>query len=176
MRDYILMLLFTGLRRGEAAGLRWADVDFTSRTIKLPARRTKAKRPLNLPMTDFVHDLLVALRALGTENEFVFPGDGASGHLREPKKAFAEIAKTCGVRVSPHDLRRTFISIAADTAIPTLALKGLVNHAIGGDVTENYARGFGTEQLRAPAQAVADKIKAYAGIAPPKGAVALRRK
>ena len=37
-RDYILLLLFTGLRRREAAGLRWSEVDFERRIICLPTR------------------------------------------------------------------------------------------------------------------------------------------
>ena len=41
-RDYLLLLLFTGLRRNEAAALRWDEVDLSERVIRLPARRTKA--------------------------------------------------------------------------------------------------------------------------------------
>jgi integrase len=39
-RDYLLLLLFTGMRRGEAAAFRWDDVDFGLRVIRLPAART----------------------------------------------------------------------------------------------------------------------------------------
>jgi integrase len=50
-RDYILLLLFTGLRRREAAGLRWSEVDFERRIICLPTVRVKTRSALNLPMT-----------------------------------------------------------------------------------------------------------------------------
>ena len=43
------------MRRGEAAALRWDDVDFGLRVIRLPAARTKAGRKLDLPMTDIVN-------------------------------------------------------------------------------------------------------------------------
>src|SRR4051812_48945035 len=36
-RDYLLLLLFTGLRRQEAASLRWDHIDFAHRVIRLPA-------------------------------------------------------------------------------------------------------------------------------------------
>jgi integrase len=65
-KDYLTLLLFTGLRRTEAATLQWDDIDFAEKIICLPAVRTKAKRKFDLPMTDVVRDLLVARRALGT--------------------------------------------------------------------------------------------------------------
>jgi hypothetical protein len=48
--DFLKLLLFTGLRRGEAAALRWSEVDFSSRVIRLPSTRTKSGRRLDLPM------------------------------------------------------------------------------------------------------------------------------
>lgn len=64
-RDYLLLLLFTGLRRGEAAGLEWDDIDLSARVIRLPAQRTKAKREFAQPMSDFVEQLLGKRAALG---------------------------------------------------------------------------------------------------------------
>src|SRR6516164_6981813 len=54
-RDYILLLLFTGLRRHEAASLRWSDVDLQARIIRIPAANTKSGRRLDLPMSGTVH-------------------------------------------------------------------------------------------------------------------------
>src|ERR1044071_6786692 len=111
-RDYLLLLLFTGFRRNEAAALRWEEVDLAQCVIRLAAKRTKAGRKLDLPMTDYVRDLLVARRALGHEGAFVFPADSRSGHIEEPKFPLALVAKTTGLSVSAHDLRRTFITVA----------------------------------------------------------------
>ena len=172
-RDYLLLLLFTGLRRTEAATLAWADVDFGQRVIRIPATRTKAGRKLDLPMSDIVHDLLVARRGLGRD-KFVFQSVGKSGHVEEPKFPLQLVAKACGVEVSAHDLRRTFVTIAESADISPLALKALVNHALGSDVTSGYVM-MTTERLREPAQKVTDKMKELCGIAPPEGALALRR-
>ena len=119
-------------------------------------------------MNTFVRDLLVTRRSLGREGEFVFPGNGVSRHVEEPKGFFDDIAQACGVRASPHDLRRTFITVAADVAISPMALKALVNHSLGGDVTEGYAR-LSTEQLRRPAQMVCDRMAELCEIAKPEG-------
>ena len=164
-RDYLLMLLFTGLRRNEAAGLRWADVDFAGGVIRIPAVRTKSGRKLDLPMTDFVRDMLEARRAIGQE-EYVFPSSSKTGHIREPKFPLTQVALACGIRVSVHDLRRTFITVAESTDISVSALKALVNHSLGGDVTSGYII-LTTERLRQPAQRVTDRLKELCGVAKP---------
>jgi integrase len=161
-RDYLLLLLFTGLRRREAAELRWSEVDLVERVIRLPAARTKAGRKLAIPMSDFVYDLFESRRSLG-DADWVFPSNSASGHIEEPRHPLDIVAERCGVRVSAHDLRRTFITAAESTEMSFLALKALVNHAIGGDVTEGYVQ-MTVERLREPAQKVCDKIKALCGV------------
>jgi integrase len=172
-RDYLLLLLFTGLRRGEAATLAWTNVDFGQRVIRIPAARTKAGRKLDLPMSDIVYDLLVARRAAG-DAKFIFPSNSASGHVEEPKFPLRLVAAACGIEISAHDLRRTFITIAESADISPLALKALVNHALGNDVTSGYVQ-MTTERLREPAQKITDKMKELCGIAPLEGTVSLRR-
>ena len=102
--DYLKLLLFTGLRRREAAGLKWEEVDFAIKVIRLPATRTKAGRKLDLPMSDHVRDLLIARRALGNDAGWVFGADSRSGHIEEPKFALDLVAKASGIAVSAHDL------------------------------------------------------------------------
>jgi integrase len=168
-RDYILLLLCTGLRRREAAGLKWADVDLSAKVIRIPAAMTKAKRKLDLPMSDFVHDLLVARRAVGRDrNDYVFPAASRSGHIEEPRFFLDRIAKSCGVRISAHDLRRTFITVAESTNISPIALRALVNHSLGKDVTSGYVQ-MTPERLREPAQLVCNKLKLLCGIVGPEG-------
>jgi integrase len=166
-RDFLLLALHTGARRRELAGLTWDDVDFKAGVIRLPAATTKSGRKLDLPMSDFVRDLLVARRALGNAR-FVFPANSRSKHVEEPKSALAEVAAASGVRVSCHGLRRTFISVAESCDISPIALKALVNHAVGGDVTSGYVI-VSTERLREAAQKVADRLKTLCGIAAPAG-------
>ncbi|TRC93895.1 DUF4102 domain-containing protein [Mesorhizobium sp. WSM4306] len=164
-RDYILFVLFTGLRRREAAMLKWDHIDFDQRLIRIPADNTKAKRKLDLPMTDFVRNLLVARRSVGKDTSgYVFPSHGKkTGYIAEPKFPLDAVGKACGISVSVHDLRRTFITVAEETEISPMALKALVNHSLGKDVTEGYVQ-MRVERLRAPAQKVADSLKSLCGI------------
>lgn len=162
-RDYLLLLLFTGLRRREAASLRWTDIDLKERIIRIPAQRTKSGEALDLPMTDLVHDLLVARRALG-DTVFVFPANSKSGYIEEPKFPLSAVAAATGITVSAHDLRRTFITNAESTDMSPLALKALVNHALPkGDVTAGYVQ-MDVERLRKPAQRVVNKLKELCGV------------
>jgi integrase len=167
-RDYLLVLLFAGLRRREAAALRWEHVDLTQRVVRLPASSTKGRRKLDLPMTDFVHDLLVARRALGDSGGWVFPAASKSGHIVEPGFPLDAVTEATGIRVSAHDLRRTYVAIAESADISPLALKALVNHSLGNDVTSGYVQ-MTVERLREPAQKVCDKLKDLCGIAGPAG-------
>ena len=164
-RDHILLMLFTGMRLIESASLRWDTIDLKERVIRMPAIRTKAKRKLDLPMSDFVRDLLVTRRALG-DATFVFPGP--AGHITDASFPLNAVAETTGIKVSAHDLRRTFITFAESADISPLALKALVNHSLGKDVTAGYVQ-MTTERLREPAQRVCDKLKELCGIAPPAG-------
>jgi len=171
-RDYFLLTLFTGMRRREAAALRWEEVDFNARVTRLPAHRAKAGRPLDLPMTTFVHGLLVARRALGNA-DFVFPSYARSGHIKDPRAWLDAVRAATGIEFGMHDLRRTFVTVAESCDISVYALKALVNHSLGTGVTESYIN-MTAERLREPAQRVCDKLCALCSVdAPAGGNVAL---
>jgi integrase len=167
-RDLILMLMFTGLRSTECASLQWSDIDLAKRTFRVQAETTKTGRKLDLPMTDFVHDLLVSRRALGDAAGFVFPGKSQGRYLTSTVASMQAIAKVTGIRVSNHDLRRGYITVAESCDISVYALKALVNHSLGHGITEGYVL-MRVERLREPAQRVADRIKQLCGIAPVEG-------
>jgi integrase len=170
-RDYLFLLLFTGLRRREAAGLTWDDVDLVHRVIRLPAARTKAGRKLDLPMSDYVRDLLIARRLVGNDNGWVFPS--GNGHITEPNFPLRQVAEECGIKVSAHDLRRTYVTVAESCDISPLALAALVNHSVGRSVTSGYVQ-MAMERLREPAQRVADKMQALCRVEIPSGENLLR--
>jgi integrase len=167
--DYVKFILFTGTRRSEAAGLRWDAIDFRAKTILFKGEDVKNSEHFKLPMCDVVFDLLVARRAHGVVGDYVFPANSESGHIEEPKDAFVEIADATSIRVSPHDLRRTFTTVAESCDLSAYALKALINHRLPqesqGDVTGGYVV-LSTERLRRAAQTVADALKALCGIAP----------
>ncbi len=155
VRDYLLLLLFTGLRRGEAASLEWCNVDFDERSFTVT--RTKNRSALTLPMSRQLAAIF-ELRWSRQAGEFVFPGKGRSGHMVDARKFLPALRKSSGVDFTHHDLRRTFLTIAEGIDIPYYALKRLVNHSTSGDVTAGYIVSD-VERLREPMQRISDEIE-----------------
>lgn len=154
-RDFLLLALFTGMRRGELMALRWDNVDLNARTLHLP--KTKNGDPLNLPLSTFLTDLLTTRKDLAGSSPWVFPGPGKDGHLVETKKFLLRVSAGSGVSFTLHDLRRTFITIAESLDVPYYALKRLLNHRANSDVTGGYIV-VNTERLRGPVEQVAKQI------------------
>lgn len=163
--DYLRFVLFTGIRREQAAALTWEYVDFTARVIRFPGDETKGKSDFNLPMTDFVHDLLKARYDAPRNPKWVFPANSESGHIEEPKYPFELIKQKIGLHWSVHDLRRTYADALDATEMNAYALKALMHHARqgNGDVTRGYL-AMQTERLRKPAQDACDLLKQWCGI------------
>ncbi len=161
-RDYLLLILFTGLRRQEAAQLTWANVDLKARTLTVPD--TKNHQDHTLPLTGYLHDLLWR-RRVETMSEYVFPSDHGKGYITIPHKQIVRIIKESGITFSIHDLRRTFITVAESLDISAYALKRLVNHKMNNDVTAGYIISD-VERLREPMQRITDYLLKCSGQMP----------
>lgn len=154
VRDFLLLILFTGLRRSEAAKLTWNRVDLKDRTMIITD--TKNHTDHTLPLTDFLFDLLTR-RKSEAKTQYVFPNETNTGFLTDPKKQIARVVKESGVNFSAHDLRRTFITIAESLDISAYSLKRLLNHKMTNDVTAGYII-TDVERLRIPMQKITDYL------------------
>jgi integrase len=159
IRDYFLSVLLTGMRREEALNLQWSEVDFMGRTLTV--LDPKNHQDHTLPLTDYLFDLL-ARRKVVSVSEWVF-ADSVGRRISNFRYAQAAIEKESGVTFCIHDLRRTFATIAESLDIPGYALKRLLNHANGGDVTAGYIVAS-TERLREPMQKITDYVLKAAGL------------
>ncbi len=161
-RDYLLVLLFTGLRRREAAKLTWLDIDLRKHTAT--ARNTKNGTDHTIPLPTYLVELLTRRKKQATDpNGYVFASTGKEGYLCEPKKAVLHIAEQTGVHASPHALRRTYSNIAAfEAGIHDLARKRLLNHSVSNDVTARHYSVLRMPRLKRYQQDIADTILALA--------------
>lgn len=160
LRDYLLLILFTGLRRQEAAKLEWKQVDLKAKTLKVTD--TKNKESHTLPLSDYLYELL-SVRKENTSGDYVFASTSESGYIVEPRKQMAKVIKETEIQFTVHDLRRTFITIAESLDIPAYALKRLLNHKMTNDVTAGYIM-LDVERLRKPMQMITDHLLMNMGL------------
>jgi integrase len=156
----------TGWRSGEALGLRWAEVDLARRTTTLSDSKTgRSIRPLS-------HAACDVLRALPPmPGELVFPATRGVGRMTGFPKLWARIA-TLGelpADVTPHVLRHSFASLAADLGYSEPTIAALVGHK-GQTITSRYVHSADAVLLAA-ADAVADRTAALMGEGKPEAAV-----
>jgi integrase len=169
--DKFKLLLLTGMRPGELSSAKVADVDLAGGRIALAD--TKNGRP-HVVLLSSQAKAIVKARVEGKK-----PEDLLFDQASDPRKSQTAIIKQSGVPFSPHDCRRTFISIAA-ALVPGYTVKRLVNHAEGGDVTAGHYVHLDEATLRGAWQRVAAFIMKKASQRPPRkgeeNVVPIRRK
>lgn len=152
-QDFFVFLLFTGLRKGEAMALKWTDVDLDGATILI--RDTKNRRPHMLPLSTFLLDMLKR-RSEARTSDYVFPGK-LKGRMAEPTTLVEQIRTASGVSFIPHDLRRTFATVAESLDLSWKTVKSLLNHKMDDDVTAGYVISE-AERLRSAMQRITDTL------------------
>jgi integrase len=128
-------LVLTGWRSGEALGLRWPEVDLARRTATLAD--TKTGRSIR-PLPHAACDVLENLRRMA--GDLVFPSSrGGPNTVLHFKKFWPRIAKLGGLPadITPHVLRHSFTSLAADLGYSEPTIAALVGHK-GRSVTSRY--------------------------------------
>lgn len=151
-RDLVLFILCTALRWQSAAGLRWSEIDLRARTVTIPADRMKGKVAHTLPLGPVMLAMLKARRAAARSAEYVFPGlkvDKPLGRLSARFTAALLDDEGEGFEWSPHDLRRTALTLLERMDVSAYALKRIAAHAETGDVTAGYLADD-VSRLRAP--------------------------
>ena len=88
IRDFFLLSLLTGARRSNVLEMRWNQINLDEGIWRIPD--TKNGTPQNVTLSPEAAAILVTRKATA-EGSFVFPGDGESGHLVEPKKGWKRI-------------------------------------------------------------------------------------
>jgi integrase len=136
MRDFFLVALLTGARRANVSAMRWADIDLAAGVWRIA--KTKNGTPQTVTLSPEAVTVLESREAGG--GEFVFPGDGKTKHIVEPKKAWATILKAAGIKnLRIHDLRRTLGSWQARTGASLPIIGKSLNHKTH-QATAIYAR------------------------------------
>ena len=135
--NVIRVLLLSGCRRGEALGMRWADIDLSGGVWTKPGSTTKQRSDHVVPMSAPLRQLLSEIRTEQANKnpkrplgEFVFPSSGGTGHLVEIKKGWASVCKAAGITsLRVHDLRHSFASQLASGGASLPLIGALLGHS-----------------------------------------------
>lgn len=172
VRDYLIFTLFTGSRKQEGLTLETEQVDLINKSYTV--LDPKNRQPLTVPLPKYLHGILKKRIEKQGKTKYVFPGDGEAGHFVEPKRQIAKIVKDSKVKFTLHDLRRVFITQADALDLSVFAIKRLINHSIGGDVTSGYVV-TDVERLREPMQKIEDRMLMLAKVKKAGKVVPIRR-
>ncbi|WP_413304441.1 tyrosine-type recombinase/integrase [Bacillus sp. 1P10SD] len=151
-RDYmvIVLILGTGIRRGEIINLQWNDIDFVNKSISVFG---KTRRKETIPITDKLTKELAGYQTFckqywGNMSDFVFvKRDNRQLTENALMLVFQYLQKRMNfkdVRVSAHTFRHTFCHRLAMSGMSAFAIQKLMRHQ-NISITMKYVAMWGNE-------------------------------
>lgn len=153
------LLILTGARRGEIAGMRWEELDLEKGVWLLPSWRTKNRRPHTIYLSELAVSLIGSLSKLTGQSLFVFDtGRGTkTGHIlpdslnraldrlcRSSKSGLAELKA-----FTIHDLRRTAATAwGEDLKTDPHIIERMLNHLPANKLMATYQRAIYAEEQK----------------------------
>ena len=146
-RAFLRTLHFTGMRRGEALGLRWTSIDSSKNAIKVLAKTSKSRRTRILPQCDHLMPVLIAWRQCSPSLELVFPlpVNERSGKTKDARVIFYDwerIQLAAGIERADQydfqDFRSTCATELLEAGWLVPAVKDWLGHAKSSTVLERY--------------------------------------
>ena len=173
----VRLLILTGQRRGEVAGMRWDEVDLDAAQWSLPGARTKNGQPHVVPLTAEAMALLRTVkRRKGAELVFEGPRKTAvSGFGKVKARLDAELAQAAPKsdrKVASwvlHDLRRTMATGLQRLGVRLEVTEAVLNHVSGsrsGIVGVYQRHGWEAEKAAALRAWTAHVLTAFEGRRP----------
>jgi len=136
LRPIIITAIHVGLRRGEIFNLKWENVNFSKKEIKV--EKTKSGKVRLVPINDFLLRELSRLEEKNGESKIVFFNPETGKPYRDIKKAFKGACRKAGIRnLRFQDLRHTFASRLVERGIDLITVKDLLGHS-SVKITERY--------------------------------------
>ena len=96
--DFFLLAVLTGARRSNVQTMSWRDIDLEAGVWRIEL--TKNGTPQAVTLSPEAISILTDRKRTTESKHYVFPGNGKTGHLVEPKKSWA----TVRIRSSMHRL------------------------------------------------------------------------
>lgn len=162
-RAVYIVLLYTGLRRAEAAALTWGLVclDVANPYIELPPSITKSGRAESVPIAPEAAGALRALRRRAGDGDPVFPRIPSMEMFRKDLAA-AGIADRDerGRKVVLHSLRHSLATLLAQSQVPPAVAMQILRHSDIRLTLQHY-----TDHSQLPAAAAVASLPSLSGAA-----------
>ncbi|HLN51589.1 MAG TPA: site-specific integrase, partial [Thermoplasmata archaeon] len=148
-RERILVALegFNGLRRVEVLRLRTKDIDFGRQRLHVLGKGRSGGKWRMLPMFSETANVLRSLPRDADQNSMVIPLSQSGADILLRRVSDRAGFPSLGLRVSHHDLRRTFGRLAHKAGMDLIQLKNLYGHT-SLDQTVHYI-GLDEDEMRA---------------------------
>lgn len=160
--EIVLLLAYTGIRWGEMANLRVRHVDFLRRRISLEWVKGHRGRVVSMPK--FVADALARVCEGKGRDDLLWPN--ANGRPMAPPSSHdswwsGAVARCMAAdptfpRVTPHDLRHTYASLAVSSGANVKVVQRQLGHKSAAMTLDTYSDLF-TPDLDAVAKAFDEK-------------------
>jgi integrase len=174
---FIRVLILTGQRRSEVAGMTWREIDLDAKLWTLPAARAKNGREHKIPLSDLAVEILRSLPWIA-DSRFVFSlfGRGPITAFVLTKQRLDALMPTETAPWTLHDLRRTFASGCARLGVAVHVVEAALNHRSGSikGVAAVYNRYSYDTEKRAALSAWARHVETIVTGAP-DNVITLRR-
>ena len=133
LSDAISFLMLTGSRWSEMAELTWDRVNLEDGSWNIPDPKNRTPITFPLPMA-----VVEILKKRPLKKGYIFPARSGDGHIRDARGILDKISTAARVRISPHDLRRTFRAVAGEVKVEFWKTKLLMGHKMSDDITVTH--------------------------------------
>lgn len=179
----VRLLMLTGQRREEVAGMRWSELDLSKAVWSLPKERTKNGLPHDVPLSPAAVDIIAGVPKREGRDPVFGEGEGPFSGWSKSKAALdarivkarlteIEAEKARGANdipepISPwrlHDLRRTVATRMHDLGVLPHVVEAVLNHVSGhrAGVAGIYNRALYAAEKRNALERWACRVNALA--------------
>lgn len=147
LKPILVVALNTGMRRGEILQLKWKQIDFEKRMIRV--ERTKSGRIRHIDINEPLLNELLLLKQKRQDNEFVFFNSETGKPYQDVSRAFDAACRRAGIKdLTFHSLRHTFATRLIEKGVDLITIKELLGHSTV-KTTERYTHSFQEQKKRA---------------------------
>ena len=154
--NLVRFALFTGMRRGEIFNLKWSDINFQKKIIRI--RNPKGGQDVTIPLNEPTEKVLTTHPNIGSD--YVFPGlkGGRRNNCTRPMKRIKEKADLPDDFRMFHGLRHVYASqLASSGKVDLYTLQTLMTHK-SPLMTQRYAH-LRNDTLIQASNVISDLIK-----------------